>query len=78
MIGGFIVADQMQEASIGGVGMLLFFGLFINSIVFFFLSRLVTPTKITDQFAVVKGVSPEFLRGCRIGPMGRLCLRAEV
>jgi hypothetical protein len=70
MIGGFIAADKLQEPSLGGVGMLLFFGLLINSIMFFFLSRLVTPTKITDQFAVVKGVSPEFLSGLPDWPYG--------
>lgn len=61
MIGGFVVAEQVGNESLGGVGVLLFFCLFINSIVFFFLSRLVVPTKITDQFAVVKGISPEYL-----------------
>jgi hypothetical protein len=65
MIGGFALANNQAQGGGGEVfgfaGLILFFILFITSIVFFYLARLVTPTKITDQFTIVKGVSPEYL-----------------
>lgn len=72
MIGGFTLANnQGQGGEVFGVaGVILFFALFITSIVFFYMSRLVTPTKITDQFTVVKGVSPAFLAGVPDWPYG--------
>lgn len=65
MFGGIAIASNQGQGGGGEVfgfaGVILFFVLLITSIVFFYLARLVTPTKITDQFTVVKGVSPEYL-----------------
>jgi hypothetical protein len=57
---GVSLAHNQSEV-FGWIGAFLFLALFINAIVFLLLGRLVTPTKITDQFCVVKGVSPQYL-----------------
>lgn len=72
LIGGMVLADSNRggDEAFAAAGGLLFLSLLVTSIVFFYLARLVTPTRITDQFTVVKGVSPQFLAGLPDWPYG--------
>lgn len=62
LVGGFVLVDQMRD-----VAPLMFLGaliLFIAGLIFGVVAtRLVTPTKITDDLVFIKGVHPDFLAG---------------
>jgi hypothetical protein len=72
MFTGIAMADSRNggDGFYAFLGVLAFFGLLITSIVFLFMARLVTPTKITDQYTIVKGVSPAYLAGLPDWPYG--------
>lgn len=72
MFGGLAMSGQQNggDGIYAMFGVLGFFALLITSIVFFFLGRLVTPTRITDQFTIVKGVSPAYLAKLPDWPYG--------
>jgi hypothetical protein len=70
LIGGVAMADNGGDGSFAAICGVAFLVLLVTSIVMFYLSRVVTPTKITDEFTVVKGISPEFLAGIPDWPQG--------
>jgi hypothetical protein len=69
---GIALSDSNRggDGSFAAAGVFLFLGLLVTSIVFFFLARVVTPTRITDHYTVVKGVSPAYLAGLPDWPHG--------